>query len=218
MPVGSVITWPSSNLPEWMTHGDYLECNGQAFDTTKYPRLYKALGDNHVPDYRGLFLRGSGTYDGKHGSGGIGSVQGDATLEYKTATVGLYGAPILGGGWPFSFRSKYSTSELPGIPESITGYPYGWSQSFRILGSYHYRQYPDKPYRYKYRLVSSGGGKDKNGNSLPVSYSLEETKETMPDFGEYDQVTIMYSNRMNAPIADEIRPINTAVRYFIKAR
>ena len=66
VPVGSVITWPSANLPEWMTNGNYLECNGQAFDTSKYKKLYKALGTNHVPDYRGVFLRGYGTYDGKH--------------------------------------------------------------------------------------------------------------------------------------------------------
>ncbi|MCP4161047.1 MAG: tail fiber protein [Deltaproteobacteria bacterium] len=61
-PVGSIITWPTKDVPE-----GHLECNGQELSTTEYPELFAVLkytyggeGDKfNLPDYRGQFLRGT---------------------------------------------------------------------------------------------------------------------------------------------------------------
>ena len=49
-----VVAWTLSANPS----DNYLECNGQAVDSTKYPKLYALM--HNVPDYRGMFLRGLG--------------------------------------------------------------------------------------------------------------------------------------------------------------
>ena len=205
MPVGSVITWPSANLPEWMTHGDYLECNGQSFDTSKYPRLYKALGTNHVPDYRGVFLRGYGTYDGKHSSSDIGAVQGDATIEYKTWATGF-----------FDFHEGEFT-----MPDEGTTVSWHTFHPYSVITYQNLESVPIRSNIYKYRLNpgSVSSSTDSKGNTS-VSYSppslIEESYPIHYVYGTY--TSWIMSNRKVAPIADEIRPINVAVRYFIKAR
>ena len=63
-PVGSIVTWTLDKDPEGATigrDGYLLECNGQTFDTVLYPKLYRVLGSNTVPDYRGYFFRASGS-------------------------------------------------------------------------------------------------------------------------------------------------------------
>lgn len=57
IPVGTVITWPSSSWPP--DADNWLECNGQAINSTVYPELVALVGAR-VPDYRGIFLRGVG--------------------------------------------------------------------------------------------------------------------------------------------------------------
>lgn len=80
VPVGTVITWASTNNPN--ENGTWLECNGQS--CAGYPELVKVLGSDTVPDYRGVFLRGLGsvtsTHYGtvQHQSNGLGELQGDA--------------------------------------------------------------------------------------------------------------------------------------------
>lgn len=90
VPVGGIIQWPSAVPPQ-----GWLECNGQAFNTSQNPKLYAALGRGNVPDYRGLFLRGwahgSGAYDPDAGRA-IGSIQGDAISNQGVNTVGEFEA------------------------------------------------------------------------------------------------------------------------------
>ena len=57
IPVGTVITWPSSSWPP--DADNWLECNGQSISSAVYPELVALIG-SRVPDYRGLFLRGVG--------------------------------------------------------------------------------------------------------------------------------------------------------------
>ena len=52
--VGIVVAWTLSVNPS----DNYLECNGQAVDSTKYPKLYELM--HNTPDYRGVFFRGLG--------------------------------------------------------------------------------------------------------------------------------------------------------------
>ena len=68
-----VVAWAlSSNPPS----DGYLECNGQAVDSTKYPKLYALM--HNTPDYRGVFLRGLGG-----NSAALGELQGDATRNFS---------------------------------------------------------------------------------------------------------------------------------------
>jgi len=65
--IGMVVAWTLSVNPS----DSYLECNGQAVDSTKYPKLYALM--HNTPDYRGIFLRGLGG-----NSASLGELQGDA--------------------------------------------------------------------------------------------------------------------------------------------
>ena len=76
-----VVAWTLSANPS----DNYLECNGQAVDSTKYPKLYALM--HNVPDYRGMFLRGLGG-----NSANLGIFQGDAIRNI----VGQIGGPGLG--------------------------------------------------------------------------------------------------------------------------
>ena len=79
--VGMVIAWTLATNPS----NNYLECNGQSIDSTKYPKLYALM--HNVPDYRGMFLRGLGG-----NSANLGILQGDAIRNI----VGQIGGPGLG--------------------------------------------------------------------------------------------------------------------------
>ena len=74
--IGMVVAWTLSVNPS----DNYLECNGQAVDSTKYPKLYELM--HNTPDYRGVFLRGLGG-----NSASLGILQGDA-IRNITGTMG----------------------------------------------------------------------------------------------------------------------------------
>ena len=63
IPVGTVITWPSSSWPP--DADNWLECNVQAINSTVYPELVGVVGRN-VPNYQGLFFRGYGGQTSYH--------------------------------------------------------------------------------------------------------------------------------------------------------
>ena len=197
MPVGSVITWSSANLPEWMTHGDYLECNGQSFDTSKYPRLYKGLGDNHVPDYRGVFLRGYGSH-GDHHSDNIGSIQEDAMRR-------IYGdIPNLqfGAAW-------YGSYDL-GVFDVNSGGPRPHGESWWRV---------DNVKTYRYKLVNNGENYSLIEEEQDKSYDVSANTDLWSnDASKKAFRTVTIDSSKTVPTADEVRPVNIAVRYFIKAR
>ena len=82
--VGMVIAWTLSSNPS----DSYLECNGQAIDGSKYPKLYALM--HNVPDYRGMFLRGLGG-----NSANLGILQGDA-IRNITGTMGGSSSDVAG--------------------------------------------------------------------------------------------------------------------------
>ena len=154
--VGMVVAWTLSANPS----DNYLECNGQAVDSTKYPKLYALM--HNVPDYRGVFLRGLGSVTSNHygivshSSADLGILQGDA-IRNITGTMGG------------------SASDKAGLWDYGTGVFYQFN-----LG----RDSVEYSGRY-YNYVSQGMGFD-------ASHVV--------------------------PVANENRPINKAVRYFIKAK
>lgn len=74
--IGMVVAWTLVSNPS----DNYLECNGQEVDSSKYPKLYQLM--HNVPDYRGVFLRGLGG-----NSAALGALQGDA-IRNITGTMG----------------------------------------------------------------------------------------------------------------------------------
>ena len=91
-----VVAWTIATNPS----DSYLECNGQAVDSTKYPKLYALM--HNTPDYRGVFLRGLG---GK--SAHLGILQGDAIRNIIGEVYGSVeeGSPAYGA---FKiYRNKY---------------------------------------------------------------------------------------------------------------
>lgn len=66
----------------------WLECNGQAVDTSKYPEYVAKFGAT-TPDYRGFFLRGHG---GK--SGALGVAQDYAVQTNGKNTVAMSGLGV----------------------------------------------------------------------------------------------------------------------------
>ncbi|WP_323866175.1 phage tail protein [Xenorhabdus cabanillasii] len=53
LPVGVPVPWPTENPPE-----GWLVCNGDSFDTARYPKLALAYPSGRLPDLRGEFIRG----------------------------------------------------------------------------------------------------------------------------------------------------------------
>lgn len=82
VPIGSVIAWPLAEEPDGEDREKWLECNGQAVNAEKYPKLAAKM--SAVPDYRGVFLRGLGEQYSNHyntvlhQSGALGELQGDS--------------------------------------------------------------------------------------------------------------------------------------------
>ena len=97
--VGMVIAWTLSSNPS----DNYLECNGQSIDSTKYPKLYALM--KNVPDYRGVFLRGLGG-----NSTSLGELQGDA-IRNITGNFVVIGGSIAYEGVFSQNRHRYSGSE-----------------------------------------------------------------------------------------------------------
>lgn len=131
--VGMVIAWTLATNPS----DNYLECNGQSIDSTKYPKLYQLM--HNVPDYRGMFLRGLGG-----NSADLGELQNYALIEHTHE---------------ITMPASHGKSGNGGIPRFSDG----------------------------------------------DVWSNNKTKLTT---GITDDI----------PIANEVRPINKAVRYFIKAK
>ena len=108
--VGMVIAWTLATNPS----DNYLECNGQSIDSTKYPKLYELM--HNVPDYRGMFLRGLGG-----NSASLGVTQGDAirnivgslpvndNVGFPTSTGAFY------YGYSFSYGPKDENGTVGGI-------------------------------------------------------------------------------------------------------
>lgn len=116
VPVGTVITWASTNNPN--ENGTWLECNGQS--CAAYPELVKVLGSDTVPDYRGVFLRGLGsvtsTHYGtvRHQSSGLGELQGDAIRNIYGMVSGM---DVYNDTWSGAFYNP-GTRDGKGIPGS----------------------------------------------------------------------------------------------------
>ena len=85
IPVGVPLPWPKNAPPS-----GWLECNGSAFDTNKFPALASAYPTGNLPDLRGVFIRGKDSGRGLDPNRPILSYQDDAIRN------------ITGSVWPIS--------------------------------------------------------------------------------------------------------------------
>ena len=235
-PVGSVIAWAGEENPS-ADGGIYLECDGSTFDTSKYKRLYEVLGTNKLPDYRGVFLRGYGSRthsqvnsgpnlgetETTHTSGALGIVQGDSirstrgTLFYQQFDEAIdapfsrwieSGTDLRGNLFfavshksPDSFHPDYSllasypsiSAFEPTLYQESTEHSYGWKEALT-----------------KYRYSLSGNSED--------GYTLHE-EEIHPSLTYGRAGTVVdYDFSRIFPTDNEIRPVNVAVKFLIKAK
>ena len=105
--------WATTVIPN-----NWLECNGQAVDQSKYPQLYVIMAN--VPDLRGVFVRGLDNSRGYDTGRTINSYQADsfASHTHTMATAGNHqhfngivcasGYGNWGYGGPFSNTIAFS--------------------------------------------------------------------------------------------------------------
>jgi len=80
--VGTIMAFPSSSIPN-----DWLICNGAEISRNTYKNLFDVIGTTYgagngtttfnLPDLRGKFIRGLGSYDSARYSYDLGVVQKD---------------------------------------------------------------------------------------------------------------------------------------------
>ena len=110
-PPGTIVAYAGASAPD-----GYLLCNGQAISRNTYAALFAAIsiafgsGDGattfNLPDFRGVFPKGSGTTDrslgkdasGNYYSGVLGTYSQDQMQGHKHASKWTNASPVAGGG------------------------------------------------------------------------------------------------------------------------
>lgn len=143
LPVGVIMPFAGQDAPN-----GWLLCNGNAISENQYPELYSLLSQNksfkddtgqvHVPDLRGMFVRGTGKNEsfanavgagiGEYQSAAIPNIRGDGMFfsGEVTSTKTLWGSLQ-----PLRWEDKHITPEGGAFYENGDG---GWSphQGFQI--------------------------------------------------------------------------------------
>ena len=241
MPIGTVIAWPFGSAPLGLHNDHWLECNGQEVKQAEYPRLYELLmnttGKNLVPDYQGMFLRGLGSqnYSQRNGayhgttsttyrSGDLGATQGDAMrsltayIGYQTGAAGYYDR----GGWEHAsyayadsavymdYSLPFNGASFPAGAGFFTNSSDGFSKSWYDALT-KYKTTPDRLHVTTSNVEGVG--------SVVTGVSLDSPEEIHPSlFFNEPQGHMYFSSDIQLPTAEEIRPVNKAVRYMIKAK
>lgn len=263
VPIGGIVAWGTDTNPQY-DGGTYLECDGSTFDTNKYKRLYEVLGTNRVPDYRGMFLRGTGEQDyaqnngyrkgvttTKYGSNErkVGSIQGDATRRWMATTGSVYSngnrgsggdagwgldgtmwknfdpdsvtySTLCGSGQPYS---NIDTTALATFPILVSGDNDVTDAIEEEAGSLQFDTsslgsgWGEALIKYHYELKYDTST-DSEGNRFVSNVWLERTEEH-PKLGfTSGSYIVVMGNELVMPVDNEVRPVNTAVKFMIKAK
>ena len=73
--IGTIIARYNSTFVTTDEASKYLFCDGSTFNTSKYPKLYKVLGTNILPDLRERYLQGN-IIGGKYLEAGLPNITG----------------------------------------------------------------------------------------------------------------------------------------------
>ena len=166
-----------------------------------------------MPNYQGMFLRGYGSQSG-HSSDSIGSIQDNAIIR-------LYGE-----GGPFTFGGN------PGWQED-NGFVYAYGTSYASNSLHHVITDPNKYGSFLLSVdvpVSSGDDGEEDGGGS--STSIEKFYVQMEGQSGCEHATgtcldghdiiawrgVGWDSDNVAPSANEIRLVNVAVKFMIKAK
>ena len=101
-PSGSITSFAGTTIPQ-----GWLLCDGGAIPNNAYHQILRDLVGANTPDLRGVFLRGTGTYDGNHTGPSLGQFQTDEFQEHahdasalSIASSGTHIHPIRTDGQP----------------------------------------------------------------------------------------------------------------------
>ena len=213
------MVWPTASIPTY-GRGVWLECNGQSFEPDRFPQLYKTLGTDRVPNYQGMFLRGYGSqsYSQNNGefssssttysSGSIGQIQGDGmrrlyggwgAIQFASNDNNLYGNFMKVAGISYFGLSKYELGHgIWGVTHTGVHIPY---MEYSISG--------DEENGY---LLNSSVSFFDFETKVPGEFLLNSTDDGLGAF------SIGWDSSFGAPTSNEIRSVNVAVKFMIKAK
>lgn len=164
-----VIAWTLATNPS----DNYLECNGQSIDSTKYPKLYELM--HNVPDYRGMFLRGLGG-----NSADLGELQNYALIEHTHEITmpashgksGNGGIPRFSDGDVWSNnKTKLTTGIYWKLPNGLI---YQWGD-YENRGFGHWQRI-DFPIEFPNKIISISAISKRNGvGAAGVNYREDFT-------------------------------------------
>jgi len=226
------MAWPAEETPT--SGGVWLECNGQTIDA-KYARLRELVGDK-TPDYQGVFLRGYGSMNSKVSFGWSANYFGSHTQTFSSASLNelqmdasrpLHASfssllsfdsrhyldtaishPINIPDWGLVGGDKTFPTNQSNLFHTIVNYPAGvfaGRESMEWDGDTWLLKRPPKKYSLE--------GDPKSGYNLIEEDDTESGRlydAYIADWATWSEIAL--------PTAEENRPINKAVRYFIKAR
>ena len=139
VPAGTVIAYAGNNVPD-----GYLLCDGRPVSASQYPALFRAIGTTYggnssafnLPDFRGMFLRGEGTYKATPGnpnhyeshpayststiyrSATLGTLQGDTIRNITGVVNGMPNGQMGTSGVFFRTTAVGNGNVTPGVGNS----------------------------------------------------------------------------------------------------
>jgi len=183
MPIGTIITFAAPNAPE-----GFLLCDGSLVEKSKYPKLYKVIGNIYgekedmfrLPDLRGRFVRGFDSANLLDSDRKFGDYQEDAFQGHSHTT-----------NW--------------GKPQTMES-----GEHFHYI----YANYWDSPHTYSTKEYVHENRDFDNDYKKKTSIDGKHT-HTLPDIilGE-----VCSSKYGRAKFATETRPHNIALNFCIKAK
>jgi len=237
IPVGAVMAWPAEETPT--SGGVWLECNGQTIDE-KYKRLRELVGDK-TPNYQGVFLRGYGSqtvgninqgillgrHNQKYNSGELNIPQSDTSREeyFTLPNVMMmdnhdfidttWSHPI--GSAPVYWWQIDNVGVQSGLRRTYHNFNAYQDENGAIVAQ---NSYLGQPNQYLKAWISTCPPKKYalEGDSESGYNLIEEDDTQNGAYHDIDYHDIGWEEGYAYPISSEYRPVNVAVRYFIKAR
>ena len=130
-PIGSVMPWTTAVAPT-----GYLLCNGDAVSRTTYSDLFNIIQEDYgvgdgsttfnVPDYRGVFLRGSGEHatmvkaDGTPFDGGVVGDENDDKMQGHWHTLYTRNQLSGGGGGGDPYNTPFTHTRNDSVRDPVT--------------------------------------------------------------------------------------------------
>lgn len=211
-------------------------------------------GTNGTKDLRGMFIRGFGSqdftqwnglyYDGdpwdgsyrksttSHISGALGEIQGDASREWGTHTLGnVLQIGVLGSSGSLFGGGVWRTIEHYWLSSVFGGYDDRWDDGsipsdYKLYANGGPIWFTRKPvwYRYKPKIETITAGSGENSVSFEAVTGLEEYIDSPSEMKTYEYGfemngahfgSTLHQANIFMPTDNEIRPVNVAV-YFIQ--